>query len=417
MTEKTIPVPENVQIIVRARADLDLQGWDKAEIRALGDSHRAVSSQVEGTVVTILCSDDCDLSVPSNAKVVVERVGGDAHMRGLAGGLTIQKVGGDLSVQSSGPLEILSIGGDCLVHTVSASLDIQRVGGDLAGAEIQGPVSVSHVGGDIQLQVGMNDISVNGRSDVNLSLGGLSGQKISINSGSDVNLYLPGKADADLSLVSGGDIEIEVVGLNEKADHVYNGRLGAGGARIAVRAGGDINLTDEAWTDDDLEDAVSELNQHWSQVEVDRSQHPNQAAQESKGRFGFYREGPEVIINTDELTRQVNQQVADKMRQAQVHIDAAMKRLEERARQKGVIGFVYNPPIPPQPKSEVPNSPPGPVPPVPPAPPVYEAASGQPDAKANEKVSEEERLLILKMLQDKTITAEEAEKLLEALEG
>jgi hypothetical protein len=33
------------------------------------------------------------------------------------------------------------------------------------------------------------------------------------------------------------------------------------------------------------------------------------------------------------------------------------------------------------------------------------------------KVSEDERLMILKMLQEKRITAEEAEKLLEALEG
>jgi len=414
MSEKTIPVPENVQIIIRARADLDLQGWDKAEIRALGDSRRGVSTQVEGTVITILCGDDCDLTVPADAKVVVERVGGDAAMRGIKGGLTIQKVGGDLAVQKTGPLEILSVGGDCFIHASAAALDVQRVGGDLAGVEIQGPVSVSHVGGDIQLQLSASDVSLNGRSDVALSMSGLSGQKVSINSGSDVNLYLPGKVDADLSLVSGGDIDIEVAGVNEEADHVYNGRLGAGGARIAIRAGGDINLSDEAWPDDDLAEALSDLEQHWSQLEADRSQHPGRAARESSGRFGFYHEGPEVIINTDELTRQVNQQVADRMRQAQVHIDAAMKKIEDRARTKGVIGFVYNPPVPPQSKGGAPNPPPAPGAPVPPA---AEAAAPQPEPKPSEKVTDEERLLILKMLQEKTITAEEAEKLLEALEG
>jgi hypothetical protein len=43
--------------------------------------------------------------------------------------------------------------------------------------------------------------------------------------------------------------------------------------------------------------------------------------------------------------------------------------------------------------------------------------SAEPSAPAPEPVQEEERLLILKMLQEKKISMEEAESLLSALEG
>jgi hypothetical protein len=51
-----------------------------------------------------------------------------------------------------------------------------------------------------------------------------------------------------------------------------------------------------------------------------------------------------------------------------------------------------------------------PTPPVPPVPPV-------PPRPQSEPVTDEERLTILKMLQDKKISLQDAEKLLAALEG
>jgi hypothetical protein len=56
-----------------------------------------------------------------------------------------------------------------------------------------------------------------------------------------------------------------------------------------------------------------------------------------------------------------------------------------------------------------------PIPPVSPMPPVPPAAPARP--VKDSRVSEEERLTVLRMLQEKKISIEEAEKLLEALEG
>ncbi len=407
MSVKTISVPENAQISIRAHADLVLQGWDKPEIRALSDSRRSVSVQSAGTAYSITCADDCDLTIPASAKVIVERIGGDAHMRDLKEALVIQKVGGDLVVQGMGSLEILSVGGDCCVCQMSGPLSIQRIGGDLTGADIQGFLSVSNVGGDVKLEVEAGNISMNVGGDVDFSMNIAADQKVKINSSGDVKLHLPEPANAEVSLVCGGEIGINSSGIVEEADHVFSGKLGSGGARLNVRAGGDIKVTSEISSD--MKKRMANLEEHWADLEEHRANIIEEAAEHEKSGFGFYREGPEVIINTDELSARTRREVERKMRQAQDRIDAAMRRIDERTRRMMDFGVV--PPVPP-------------VQPVPPTPPVSadapagKAGAGQAAGSPEpSKVSDEERMLILKMLQEKKITAEEAEHLLEALEG
>jgi len=112
----------------------------------------------------------------------------------------------------------------------------------------------------------------------------------------------------------------------------------------------------------------------------------------------------------------VNRHVEEAMRRADERIAAAMKRVEDRTRAMNRDGVI--PPIPPvgRPRKSIltpePPTPPGPPAPAKPATPPM-SPTGRP-AKA--VVSEEERMLILTMLQEKKITAEEAAKLLEALE-
>jgi hypothetical protein len=406
MSIKTIPIPENAIISIRAHADLVLQGWDKPEIRALSDSRRSVSVQNTGNNFSITCADDCDLTVPASAKVVVERIGGDSHVRDFKEALVIQKVGGDLVVQGTGSLEILSVGGDCCVCHLSGPLSIQRIGGDLTGADIQGFLSVSNVGGDVEMEVDAGDISMNVGGDVDFTLKSLSDQKVKINSSGDVTLHLPEPANADLSLVCGGEIEIAASGVEEEADHVYSGKLGAGGPRLNVRAGGDIKLTSEISSR--MQKKLANLQEHWADLEEHRANIMEEAAEQEKSGFGFYREGPEVIINTDELSDRARREVERKMRHAQERMDAAMRRIEARTRKMMDFGAIPPiPPIPPAPPEATPNfSTRGPE------------AGPSPSANPEpSKVSNEERILILKMLQEKKITAEEAEHLLEALEG
>ena len=86
-----------------------------------------------------------------------------------------------------------------------------------------------------------------------------------------------------------------------------------------------------------------------------------------------------------------------------------MRRLETRGL---IAGGVFRPPVPEAPAvPEVPTVPAQPAP----APAVVDVEAAG-DSVAGD-VTEEERMLVLKMLQEKKITAEEADRLLAALEG
>ena len=107
-------------------------------------------------------------------------------------------------------------------------------------------------------------------------------------------------------------------------------------------------------------------------------------------------------FQTEEFNDRINRRVDEAMRQADTRAQEAMRRLEQRTRRLEKHGF-QGPGSPPCHRFRVDrNRWAGPI----------ETA-----AEKKSDVSEEEKALILKMLQDKKITAEEAEKLLEALEG
>jgi len=131
--------------------------------------------------------------------------------------------------------------------------------------------------------------------------------------------------------------------------------LGSGGAAINLQAEGDVMVTSRE--------------SDW----------------ESAAEFDFGGSWP----LPDDFSERINRRVQEATKRATMRAEAAARRVEERVHQQHARRFSFN------------WTPGHPVPPVPPV----------------EPVSDEERMTILRMLQEKKITAEEAEKLLSALEG
>jgi hypothetical protein len=202
---------------------------------------------------------------------------------------------------------------------------------------------------------------------------------VSLRAGGDIQLHLPMDASATLDLESGGDdIQIHVGDKDEEVEKwAYGATLGSGAIPVTVDAGGDVRVTDEVWDKDGIEDSISSLEDHWKELEDER--------EEPRSRS---RHWPDIEAITRRATRH-GEKVA---RRAEERVHAAMRRMGN---------FPPVPPVPPMgpfgPKG--PMGPRGPV--EPPRP----------------QVSPEERMLILQMLQEKKISVEEAEKLLQALEG
>lgn len=401
MNKKTYSIDENVTILVRAHGDLALQGWEQKEVYPLTESRRTLSVQMEGEIMRISLLDDGELFVPEGASIQVERVGGDAYIRRLTGKLAVERVGGDLSLQDVLDVAVATVGGDCVAVGVTGAFAIHRVGGDMIASAMNGSISMSNVGGDVDLQMAGGNADVKAGGDLCLSLDQTGQQMLNLRASGDINVYLPKEPSAEFNILSRGEgIRLRLSGGKQRLEQrAHQFVLGQGTSKVNLQAGGDVLVTDEVTESECFTSARENLEEHWQDVEDSRQE--REASEDE-----------EAFTHAEDISRRVNRHVEEAMRRADERIAAAMHRVEERTRQMSRDGMV--PPMPPIPTVGRPRKSilitTEPAPPAPPAPP----AAAKAPVKAG--VSEEERLLILSMLQEKKINAEEAARLLEALE-
>ena len=150
--------------------------------------------------------------------------------------------------------------------------------------------------------------------------------------------------------------------------------MGSGAAKIVLSAGGDIRLTNQANAAESAEEFgnFAGLNFDWSGFGERISRQVERATGQAAKRAG-------------EAARRAERLAADAAQRAERHAERQARRWR---------GNVNVGPWDFGPKGV----------PKPPAPP-------------SEPIADEERMAILKMLQDKKITSEQAEQLLRALEG
>jgi len=430
MLETYLLKREAAHVKIVTRGDLQIDGMERSDIQAEYD--RAESMQVREIELglRIECRSDLDLRVPLWAIIEVEHVGGDATLQNLQGDLAINRVEGDLEIMHTsqagvnqvkgdleaghikgslainrvgGDVEITDVSGDVAISSTGGDLDVtdvsgklaingaggdvtlentgeaalDHVSGDLDGDRIQGNLSARRIGGDVDLKglkgslavdTAGGDLSISGGSgfrtnvggDADLELDAVFSGEASLNAGGDLSLHLPAGSDARLEVASGGGkIHLDLAGIvQELRGLTYHLTLGAGSNRILLRAGGDVSITSP-----DPAAAPAGQPQGFS---------GSPASKASTGVSG---------VNLEEIEAQV---LASTRRVAE-QIDAARQRLEKRGIY--IPGLTNNPPPP-----------------------------ATPEAKS-EPVGEDERLIILRMLQDKKITIEEAEQLLEALDA
>ncbi|HPS41942.1 MAG TPA: hypothetical protein PK040_05010 [Anaerolineaceae bacterium] len=371
MKQTTIPVKPDSKLNVKAMADLDIEGSQDKFLSAIVRGGETLKINEVNGGMEIKASTDCRLILPDTMQVMIEKVGGDASVSGLKTRVIIGKVGGDLALQSLAGASIETVGGDLTFRGVSGTLESARVGGDLHGEAFDG-ITSANIGGDVVL------LEING--PVDLSAGGdieLASMKpdlpvISARAGGDLTLIVTPEATGNLELVSGGeDITVHVGDQAlESEQRQWSLLLGEGGQPVRLQAGGDIQVTDHKSSESDFEDVFQDISDNWKDFGIELEER----IRESLGMAS------ETLARVSQTSGAINDKVRSK-------IDRAMRKVEEKTsgdEKKRFVGFAFDHPV----QAEKPRS--GP--------------------------SDEERMLVLKMLQDKKITVEEAEKLLNALE-
>lgn len=401
---KSIPVGDKPKIrIDSVGGDLSVVGWDGADLLIKGDENEIRFEQT-GEAVSVSSGDDLSLRVPRGASLEFVSVGGDVSIRGVLGGCEIKEVSGDLSIRDVGAVTIgtvqsdLSLGnakgnvylkdiqGDASIRDVEGNLEIEMIAEDLSLRGVKGNVRVKNAHSDVSIHGVDGDTTLDSVAD-DLALRGARGN-INVNVGEDVVVYLEPKADAVYSIDAGDDILLVLpknanATLSMRGDEIFMDwqgmenddatervvTLGDGSAQIKLNAGGEVRVSNRSDAGDSADEwgNFAGLNFDWS---------------------GF---GERISRQVEQATARAAKRAEEAARRAERH--AARHARHAGHPKSGLVVGRWNWDFKGAPK-----------PPTPPEPPV-------------EPVSEEERMAILKMLAEKKITAQQAEELLNALDG
>jgi hypothetical protein len=297
MLEKQIPVAEGQVLTLLAMAgNLTVSTWDRADVQiSLGDGAETdlkVESTETGPAVSSRVS--CDVRVPVSLPVRVGEAKSNLQVTGVAAldaeqvrgnlklsdvtGVSIAEVYGNLKADQVSSLRVAgTVFGDSALRSVEVAelqnvrgnlriwdtghLRASRIGGNLQAAQV-GMLNVDQVGGNATLK----DIS--GAATLGQVAGNLAGKNLSagarvpkiggnlalngeIGAGctyhfhvrGNAALRLPEDASAHVALSARGKILSSVALADRVQDgNALSGTLGEGGAEIAVEAGGNVML-------------------------------------------------------------------------------------------------------------------------------------------------------------------------------
>jgi DUF4097 and DUF4098 domain-containing protein YvlB len=433
MYQKRITTSESPRVEVTAcQGDLVVATWDNAEVLIEVDSEEALTVEEREGAVALVANRDCSLTVPAGASLVVIQAQGNLSVQGARGTVEVATLQGDAQFQDGTASASLStvqgdltverwtaavsagaVQGDARVRQVDGPVEFGTVGGDLLVEEINGPLSVRSVAGDAYLR------QLNGMlylSDVGADMAGgawTAGADVA-QVGGDVSLKTIFAGPFTYDIQARGNLVVKALPGSDatftlqtpkgqiKAKGV-TGEMTEEGQWQAVIGDGEAQVTLTSAHGNVLLKAVSEGDE-----DQERDAFVSLAA--DLGRIGA-----EAGVAAQELAWRIQQRVADKL--SKIDFEAIARREAERARrhaeretaraqrmaekarrkaeraqqkaQKKVMWHME-----------------------------WDTGRGRrPTAKQRQAASEEERLAVLRMLAEGKISTQEAETLLQALEG
>lgn len=406
-TLDTGPVPE--VFFDQALGDLQVRGWEEPRLVIQAEPETLQLKQ-QDDVIHLTCQGDCDLRLPIGATLRIGEVNGDLGLKLLEDQLIIGEVRGDLILRNVAATQIHTVHGDLAIKNASDDLHIDLVYGDADIRQVAGQCMLNEARGDLDLASVDGDIQVNVQGNARLRLTEMSGTDYKIRAAGDIYCYLTDDADAQISLTSEGErIKVRLPqGSNTFRQAQHELTLGEGTVSLTLVAGGAIYLFVEktGWGEAEAPygfpgAAAGAFGQQIAQqVEAqmaEMTRRLNEQMEHLSDRLGKIGLTPEESERIVEQARRASEREAsrtqEKLRRAQEKLERKLEAQRRRAEQRAQIAdrrsrrhtWSFEWPAPPtSPKSTS---------------------------------TEEERLLILRMLEQKKITLEQADRLLSALEG
>jgi hypothetical protein len=418
MDKQFVTTSASPHISLDVSGNLRLKGQESYEVVAKSDHPEDLTLEATNDQVIIHSTGDCIVRVPRLAFVLLQTAHGDATIKALEGELTIDRLDGNLSLRNVGDTKISRVNGELTAKNVDGNLTIDTVSGNVSARAIQGDFTVTGTtNGNLNLSDVGGSAKASADGNIMLRLDPAPGHQFEFISHGNLFCRLSEDASVEISVPKASQVRVDLPGIHASApvQTPYALTVGEGDAKLTLSADGDVVLDTHAldWDMEDFDidigkevedmaDAVSlqisqqvesqmhmveeQLNAQLSSLSMQLSAAKLSNEQRRRIEDQARQAGERAASRAQEKMRRAQEKMEQKM--AAMHRKMEMKNRErERATRRAQRSWSFNVPTPP----------------VPPAPP-------------GEPVSEDERLMILRMLQDKKITMEQAEQLLSALE-
>lgn len=362
MTTTQYETSATPHLTVSCHGDLSIIGsTDNRVLIDIDDESPTTTVDRSGETIVTNALEDCEIMCPANSSVTIQLASGDLRVMQLTGSLAIENVNGDAKLRGLGPIMVKNVQGDLDLRDIDGEAQIDTVRGDAVIKHVAGQLTIKRVSGDLiveDLGAGASFDRVDGDLKIETEL--QPNQSYNAAVSGDAVLYVLG-GGAKMNLASKGDIHCRVpVTEWQGNDRAATGVLGDGSASVNLAAQGDVLILSGGgkWAADGISDHVEAM------IET------------AMGRFES-----EMTRVQQQLEERFGSQ-ADRLRR---QTDRAKRRAERAA---GSWGSFF--------------------------PSARSAAAATP---TGDPITDQERMAILKMVEEKKITADEAAKLLAALEG
>lgn len=397
--------------------ELKISGVEENQVKVYMDDAGAKAERA-GETLRIKSSADCKILCPPGSSITIQNVSGDLGVDALERTLAIDTVGGDAVLRTVGVVTLNHLSGDLSARDVEGALTIGTVGSEIDLRRIEGDLEIKHVSGDVSARSLNGSVTI-GKSGGDVSIDTELGEEVTyqISASGDIIMRLPQDTDARFRVKASGEINTRLEFLEWSGNaHAAQGVIGSGSSQVDLQSGGDVLLLPtRSGFDFDIdfgaigsqfasrmEDFESELESKMEELSKHIERMTTMGITELESRLsridvpdidlsGLKRQGRKQASRIQREIERAQRKAERAQERARRQAERARHRAErarsraERKRGKHKIWV-------------------GAVP----------SASSKPSAPP---ATEAERKMILQMLADQKISADEAARLLQALEG
>jgi hypothetical protein len=306
---------------------------------------------------------------------VVERGLGNLRVEGVQGAINAQVIHGNATLRGVGPVSLGEVLGNLRADEVAGTLKANELKGNGRVRGVSGALTLAEVGGNLTtegvvggLEAGVGDGTVRG----NVQLGPPFSPETTyrVTTRGNMIVSVPEGASLRVAARTRGTADSDVPGLSlERDGGEVRGHMGAGQAALEADVRGNLSLRPiEAADPFEAEGTFEDLG-----LEIERQ--VNEALAKMTARL----EASLSRVDVESVTRRVERAAEKARRRAERAAEQARMRAERADRR-------------------------------------WQRASGR-SPRAQPAVTDEERLRVLRMVEDGKITPEQASELLAALEG